>query len=310
MAARSKDCANRGKFDVAQLLAVEIEELQLGSRVLLVLREKFSAVYCGTLKHSISLRDQFLPVLAIVVPRVGDEEAIARGVFIRRDVEFAVVDLAAVEKIFARSDTRGRSAGFQVHQIKLGLGPALFDGDEQPVAVVGELHIGPVFGVAAFAENRWVFIFGMGVAGVVGDLVIEDVAVVHFLAGGDVSFFRIAGVVEAGVVEPPGDAGGAGALDGVGKNSAGFGFDDVQRAHLGTAGRQAIGDVLSVFAGLVPVERDGAIGGEQVGVKQDAVGTVEPISHIEDGLVLHALAARIKIMSAGDLRDANAADGE
>src|SRR6202035_1960781 len=132
-------------------------------------------------------------------------------------------------------------------------GPALRDGDQQPMAIVGKRYAGPVFGVAALAENQLVGVLGM-LLGILGDFVIVNVAVVHLLAVGDFAFFWIARVVEAGVVELPRNRGGARALDRVGKNGTRFGFDDVQRAHFGAAGRGAVGDILSGLAGIVPVE--------------------------------------------------------
>jgi len=117
----------------------------------------------------------------------------------------------------------------------------LFDGDEQPAAVVGEVDVwaslrdrGPrrrlavgifrvrVLKVRVFCSRvcrRGLFIFvicaGRGI-----EFVVEDVAVIHFLAGGDVSFFWVARVVEAGIVVLPGDAGGAGAFNRIGQEFA------------------------------------------------------------------------------------------
>ncbi len=146
--------------------------------------------------------------------------------------------------------------------------------------------------------------------GIAGEFVIENVTVVHLLAVGHFAFFRIARVIEAGVVELPCDGSGTGALDGVGKNGAGFGFDDVQRAHFGAAGRGAVGDILSGLAGIVPVERDGAVGRKFVGIDQHAVGPVETVAYIKDWLVLHPLALGVEIVVAGDRRRRDVADRE
>ena len=80
--------------------------------VLFVLREKSSAVNSRALQHGIGLRNQFFPGLAIVVAGVGDEDAVARRIFIGRDVDFAVVNFAGIEKIFPVVMPRGRSADF------------------------------------------------------------------------------------------------------------------------------------------------------------------------------------------------------
>ena len=91
----SKYSADRGKLDVADLLAVEIEKLQLRRCVLFILRKKLSTVDGRALQHGVRLRDEFFPVLAIIIAGVGDEDAIARRVFVGRDVELAFVDVGA-----------------------------------------------------------------------------------------------------------------------------------------------------------------------------------------------------------------------
>src|SRR5258708_28208339 len=271
---------------------------------MLVLSEQFAAPDGGAVQNGVGLRDEFLPAFAVVVSGVGDEDTVAGCVFVGGDEDLSVVDGGAVEEILAGGEACGRRAGFQVHQVELGLGPTFGDGDQQQWAVVGEVLAGSVFGIAAFVEDERI------AGGISTEFVIKEVAVVHVLAGCDVSLVGIAGVVEAGVVVLPGNAGGAGALDGVGQKVAGLGLDDVQRGHLRSAGRGAVGEILSGFAGLVPIEGNGAVGGELVGVNQDAGLAVNSFPHIEDGLVLHAFAAGIEIIFAGDLRWSNAADGE
>ncbi len=255
------------------------------------------------------LRNDFFPVVAFIVSGFGDEDAVAGSIFVGDDVDAAVVDGTGIEKILAGGDADGRRAFFQVHQEELGLGPALLDGDEEQAAIVVEADAGPVFGVAAFAEN-----FQVGV-GIGAEVVIENVAVVHLLAVGNVAFLGITGVIEAGVVGKPGDAAGAGALDGVGELVAGFGFDDMEGAHFRAAGRGAVGEILSVLGRLEPVEGDGAVGGELVDVEQDAIFGVgfcfgAAFSDVKHGLVLHAFAAGVEIIFAADLWLADAADAE
>ena len=82
----------------------------------------------------------------------------------------------------------------------------------------------------------------------------------------------------------------------------------MQRAHLRSAGRCAVGEILSVFAGLVPVECDRAVGGEFVGINENTVGAVESFAHIKDWLVLRAFAPRVEVIPARELRRRDAAD--
>ena len=116
-------------------------------------------------------------------------------------------------------------------------------------------------GIALVFEDERIF------GGIGSELMIENFDVVNLFARGNVAFFRMARVVEAGTVFHPGEAGEAGALDGVGEHAAGRGFDHVERALLGTAGRGAIGDILAVFGGIPPVERDGAVGRQFIDVE-------------------------------------------
>src|SRR5258708_18633426 len=271
---------------------------------MLVLSEQFAAPDGGAVQDGVGGGEGSFQAFAVVVTRLGDEDTVAGSVFVGGDEDLSVVDGAAIEEILAAGEACGRRAGFQVHQVEFGLGPTFGDGDQEPTAVVGEIHAGPIFGVAAFAEDQRI------AGGISSEFVIKDVAVVHLLAGCDVSLVGIAGVVEAGVVVLPGNAGGAGALDGVGQKVAGLGLDDVQRGHLRSAGRGAVGEILSGFAGLVPIEGNGAVGGELVGVNQDAVLAVNSFPHIEDGLVLHAFAAGIEIIFVRQLRGGEASHGE
>ena len=71
-----------GRDDIANLLAFEIENLQLRRCVLLVLREELPAIDGNALQHGIALRNDFLPVVALEVSGIGNEHAIARRVFI------------------------------------------------------------------------------------------------------------------------------------------------------------------------------------------------------------------------------------
>ena len=77
---------------VAELLAVEIKKLQLRTGVLLVLREELAAEDGRALQYGVALRDDFLPVLAFVLPASATKTRIARRVFVGGDVDLAVVN--------------------------------------------------------------------------------------------------------------------------------------------------------------------------------------------------------------------------
>src|SRR5207253_10758393 len=111
----------------------------------------------------------------------------------------------------------------------------------------------------------------------------------------------ITGVVEAGVIELPGNTARPGTLDRVGQEFAGGSLNDVQRAHLRAAGRRSVGDVLAVVGGCPPIQRDSTVGGELIGVYQHAIFAGQPLAHVENGLVLRAVTAGIEVIVTADL---------
>ena len=61
---------------------------------------------------------------------------------------------------------------------------------------------------------------------------------------------------------------------------------------------------------MPPVQRDGPVRSQLVGIHQDAIFTVYPFSHVKYGLVLHAFTTSIEVVLAADLRRANVANGQ
>ena len=120
-AAEAVDRADARQFDVAERLAVEIEQLQLRTGVLLVLGQDFSVHDAGALQHAVALRNDFLPVGARGIGRIHHEQMEVRRVFVGGDVDLAAENLAVVEKILAAGEFDGRRSGFQVLQKKLVL---------------------------------------------------------------------------------------------------------------------------------------------------------------------------------------------
>jgi len=55
----------------------------------LVLHQQFAAGDARALQHGVRLRDNFFPVLALGVGRIGDKHAVVGRIFVGGDVEFA-----------------------------------------------------------------------------------------------------------------------------------------------------------------------------------------------------------------------------
>src|ERR1022692_829756 len=136
---------------------------------------------------------------------------------------------------------------------------------------------------------------------------IEDVPVVPLLAVCHFALLGITRVIEAAVVGLPRNAGRACAFDGVGQQLLVGGLDDVQRAHLGAALGGAVSGVLAVERCLPPVERHRPVFGKLVGVHQHFIFAVHAFADVEDGLVLLAFTAGVKIILAAHLRLAQVA---
>ena len=260
-AAGSKHSADRWERDVADLLAVEIKKFQLRAGILFILRKQLAAEDGRALQHGVRLRDQFLPCLAIIIPRVGDKHAVARRVLICRDVEFAVINFSTVQKILSCSDPRRRRTSFHVHQKQFRLGPSLGNADQQPVPIVRKMNARPVFRVAPFAKNQLVV-----VVRIIPQRVIVNVPVVHLLPLRHIPFFRIPRVIKARIIELPCDRRSPCALNGVGQHGAGLGLNDVQRAHLRPTRRSSVSHILPVLAGLKPIEGNRPVSRKRVGI--------------------------------------------
>src|SRR5207253_2877317 len=209
----------------------------------------------------IGLGDDFLPIFTFGIGGVHYSHAGTRCVFVGGDVKLVLVDLAAVQEVFAAGDLNRRGAGFQILQVHFAFSPTLEYGDEQPaIIVVSELHTGYVLGFAAFAEDQWIL------RGVGSHDVIENFDVIDLFPGRHIPLFRMSAVKKGGVIFFPGDAGEAGTLDGVRQLFPACGFDHFQCAFFRAAGGSAISDILAVFRGKPPVEGDRAVGGELVHV--------------------------------------------
>ena len=136
---------------------------------------------------------------------------------------------------------------------------------------------------------------------------IENLDVVNLFTIGHFAFLGMSSVIETGAIFHPSNAGKARAFDGLGQNFAGRSFDEVKRALFRSAGGSAIGHIFSVFSRKPPVERDGSVGGQFVNVNQNLIVTFQFLAHIENGLVLVALAPGMEIIFAAHLRSADGA---
>jgi hypothetical protein len=215
-----------------------------------------------------------------------------RSIFVGGDVELALEKIAAIEEVFAGSDFEERVLGVEILQIHFCLGPALLHGNEKPAVVLRESDVRNILGIALVFEDERVLSW------IGSELMVESFDVVNLFSSGDVALFRMPRVVEGGTVFHPGQASEAGAVNGIGQDAAGGGFDQMERALFGTAGRGAVGDVFAVFGGVPPVESDGAVGGQFIDVEQNAVFAIQALAHIEDGLVLAGVAAGIEVIPA------------
>ena len=130
------------------------------------------------------------------------------------------------------------------------------------------------------------------------------------LAGGDRARGRVAGIVEPARVREPGDARGAGARDDVGERPQRVEVEQVEDARLAAVGREPVGEQPAVVAGIVPVERGGAGGVERVHVHRHAVRAMQPVAHVEHGMVLATLAPGVDVAAAQRRRHADASDAE
>src|SRR5438270_5179611 len=108
----------------------------------------------------------------------------------------------------------------------------------------------------------------------------------------------------------PGDAGRPRSLDGARQEPSGGGLNHAQGAHFRATRRSAVSHILAIVRRMPPVQRDGPVRSQLVGIHQDAIFTVYPFSHVKYGLVLHAFTTSIEVVLAADLRRANVANGQ
>ena len=260
----------------------------------------------------------------IEIPRVGHEHAVARRIFICRDVYLAFEHIRAVKEILARGEPARRLLRFQIHQEQLGLRPSLRNVDQQPAIVIGQSHARPIFRVAPLAEDRIV------VHWIIAEQMKVNVPVVHLLPVGNLALLRIARVIEPGVVMQPRNRCSTRALDRVRKNRSRLRLDNVQRRHLRSASRSAIRDILPRIARLKPVKRHGAVSRKRIRIHQHTITLcgvrlgifsrppgitsgllrrrTRILPHVKHRLVLHPLALGIEVISPRDLRRRNNPD--
>ena len=116
-----------------------------------------------------------------------------------------------------------------------------------------------------------------------------------FLPFGDAAGRRIARVIETRRIRLPGHRAGAGAVDYVGQISTAGHLTYMKSRLLVAALRQTVGDDFSVPARIQPVERNRAVLGEQVWIKENAIVAVQSLASIKNRLILFALALRVEI---------------
>ena len=90
---QSLDSAYGRQWDVEQKLAPGVEHLYLRGRVLFVKTDELSVDDAGALEHGIGLGNDFLPEFAGRLFCGNTEDMVTRSVFIRDDVDVAIVDL-------------------------------------------------------------------------------------------------------------------------------------------------------------------------------------------------------------------------
>ena len=227
-----------------------------------VLREQLAAGHARILQHGVRLRDEFLPAVTLGIGRISDKDPIVGRIFIGGDVELAVKELGA------GSDFERRAFRLEILQIHLRLCPAFANINQQPTVIFGESDLGNILRIAAFAEDERIL------GGITSDLVVENLDVVDLFSVRDLTFFRMASVVESGAILHPSHAGEAGAIDSIRQHLASRALNDMERALFRSAGGRSIGHVLTVFSRKPPVERNGAVGGHFVHVNEHSVVVV------------------------------------
>src|SRR5579859_4422852 len=135
-------------------------------------------------------------------------------------------------------------------------------------------------------------------------------AVVHLLAGRDVAGAGIARVVKGGIVRQPGNAGCACAFNLLREQLAGSSFNYTQSADFRSVGRGAVSHVLAVMGREPPIQSDGSVGCKRVYVHQGQVFSLQPLTDIDDRLVLMPFAPLIKVITTSGFWRFNTANGD
>src|SRR5205807_3368245 len=104
------------------------------------------------------LRDNLLPTGTLRAGAGNFEYPLVGRIFIAREIDVPIIDLAIVEKVLAAGDGYEFAVGLgQVLQEQVTLGPALGNVDQQPLAVFRDNNTGPMLRIESFAKYQWVF---------------------------------------------------------------------------------------------------------------------------------------------------------
>ena len=227
-----QEAAQRGHGNIGNAFAVEIVNGQRGTGILHVFNKKFAANDPGfVFDDCVALGNDLFPLGPFRIAAGHFEYTIARRVFVGGEIKLSIKNLATIEKILATGDGEEFAVGIgSILQVKLALGPAFSHFHQQPFAIIGEINVGPVLRVESFAEDERVLeavcIFHAA------QLMKEDMTVIQFLPGRHVAGARIAGVIEAGTVGQPGQAGATRPFNTLRQQFPGSGLYDFQGADL------------------------------------------------------------------------------
>jgi hypothetical protein len=108
----------------------------------------------------------------------------------------------------------------------------------------------------------------------------------------------VALVIEASAVVAPGDAGELGPANLVREVLAAVDVAHLDRAPVGAAVGQRIGEALPIVAGRGLGQRHRSVGGERVGVEQEPGRCAEALLHVDRRLILQAVVTRVEVVAA------------
>ena len=115
LSARCEHAAEGGKAYVVQLLALEVEELELRACIVFVLSEQLAAKDAHALEHGLTLRNNFLPVCPLRTGCVSHKHMVVRSVFVSGDIELSLQHIAAVEKVLGGGHFHRCCPSLQIH---------------------------------------------------------------------------------------------------------------------------------------------------------------------------------------------------